>query len=112
MKVLITFIALLFCLFSEAQDYYLIYKIEKVESDLVYSQVGYVTTDSDAETIESENYANFESWIETNKTSLNLGSKKLIDYFDASQVVYFVKAHLTKIDALDTTLITDINNLP
>lgn len=91
-------------------EHYIITKTEVVNSNIVISNVGYVTDKANADII-NQNYIDFENWIETNKTDLESGIKSITDYFINNPVVYSCLSKTTNIDGFNISLITDINSL-
>lgn len=91
--------------------YYVVTKIENINGNITYTSVGYVLSESDAQTINTNYYNNYINWIETNKTDLENGIKLIAEYFTNNVVVFGCCTQTDCIEGLNLSLITNINNL-
>jgi hypothetical protein len=90
--------------------YYIITKIENFNGNITYTNIGYVLSELDVETI-NINYNNYNNWIETNKTDLENGIKLISEFFINTPIVFGCFTQTTYIEGLNLSLITNINNL-
>tara|TARA_R110000751_G_scaffold53103_3_gene115317 strand:- start:441 stop:719 length:279 start_codon:yes stop_codon:yes gene_type:complete len=62
-------------------NYYIVNKIELTEGVVIYTPVGYVTSQEDVDAMESISFS-FSEWINTNYEALTNGTVVLSDHFD------------------------------
>jgi hypothetical protein len=92
------------------EHYYIITKIEIINENITYTNVGYVLSELDVETI-NINYNNYSNWVETNKNDLENGIKLISEFFINTPIVFGCFTQTTYIEGLNLSLITNINNL-
>ena len=92
------------------EHYYIITKIETINENITYTNVGYVLSELDVETI-NINYNNYSNWVETNKNDLENGIKLISEFFINTPIVFGCFSQTTYIEGLNISLITNINNL-
>lgn len=91
--------------------YYIITKIENINGNITYTNIGYyVLSKTDANTI-NQNYISYNNWIEANKTDLENSIKLISEYFTSNPIVYNNLETTTCIDNFNLSLILDIQNL-
>ena len=91
-------------------NYYVITKIETVNENITYTNIGYVLSEIEANAI-NQNYISYNNWIETNKTDLEKGIKLISEYFISNPIVYYNLQNTSCIDDFNLSLISDIQNL-
>ena len=91
-------------------NYYVITKIETVNENITYTNIGYVLSEIEANAI-NQNYISYNNWIETNKTDLENGIKLISEYFISNPIVYYNLQNTSCIDDFNLSLISDIQNL-
>ena len=90
---------------------YIISKIEHNGTDITYTNIGYVTSVTDADEINSIHCAPMVNWIETNKSDLESEIKNISEYFVTTPTCHQVEFVTENIDGLGLSLITDNINL-
>lgn len=94
------------------EDYYIITKIENINGNIIYTNIGYVISELDTETINQNYfYNNYTNWVETNKVDLDNEIKFISDYFINTPIVFGCFTQTSNIDEYNIPLITNINNL-
>lgn len=90
--------------------YYIISKIELVDSEPATTAVGYVL--NEAEAIQaSADYNDYVQWIRTNRSDLIAGSTNISEFFNTTPKVYFNNLTVDTIEGLGLSEITDLNTL-
>jgi len=98
-------------LFSAETIYYIITKVEVVDDAVVRTNIGYVTTEEKADSINTLHCADFDAWRATNLDGLNAATVDVTDYFDVDTIVYEVAIHTKDLGSLGIPLITDLENV-
>lgn len=91
-------------------EYYIIDKLELIDGVLVYTPMGYLTSQEDVDAT-PEITTHFEDWVDSNKTDLENGTVLLSDYFDLYQKSYVCNTISTSVDGMGIDLITDTSVL-
>lgn len=94
------------------EDYYIITKIENINGNIIYTNIGYVISELDTDIINQNYFYNhYTNWIVTNKVDLDNAIKFISDYFINTPIVIGCLCKTTNIDGYNIPLITNINNL-
>ena len=88
--------------------YYIITKLERVNNEIIKSDIGYVTNQVDADYINQTHSLDYYNWMMDNVIELDMGSKVLLDYFIITPYFYTQNKGTTVLPNLP--LITDLNN--
>ena len=91
--------------------YYIINKVECLSGIINRTHVGYVTSQSEAETINSGEASAFQSWVDDNYNELVSGEVNVSEYFDNSPYHYVASQRTTSVDGMGLNEITDLSSL-
>lgn len=91
-------------------EYYIIDKLELINGVVVYTPVGYLTSQEDVDAA-PEITTQFEDWITTNKTNLENGTLIISDYFNTYGPSYACNTITTSIEGMEIDLITNTSIL-
>ena len=83
-------------------------KIELIDGAVVYTAIGYITNMDECATINADFEATFGSWIESNKTELELGTVLLSAFFDVTPIVYSAQQSTDSVEGMGLTNITTV----
>ena len=95
------------------KNYFIIEKLEVINDELVYTPVGYVSSQEDANHIhEDEKMTEFQEWESNNKEQLVSKSISITDFFNSVEYDYIyvngtIKSYIPK----GIQEITNLNNL-
>jgi hypothetical protein len=87
--------------------YYIINKVTANNNNIVYTPVGYVLNDADAEYI--SNYGLFSTWYEANITDIKNGTLSIENWITTNGPIYS-SCHTTEVVLGGVSLITDLDN--
>lgn len=91
-------------------EYYIIDKIELIDSELTYTPVGYLTSQESLE--ESSDMLNIlNNWILLNKDDLENGVISLNNFFETNEYCYTCNTTTTSVDDMGLFEIENINEL-
>lgn len=91
--------------------YNIVNKIEYINNEVTFTPIGYVTSEIDINTINTNYENNLGDWIKNNINELNNGNKTIEEYFNSNPICYSAYQQTTNVDGMNLSLINDINNL-
>lgn len=86
-------------------DYYIIQKLEYIDNQLIYSNIGYFTHSHYVEYFYENYEKNFIDFIEENKSALESGTMSISGYFDIYPDTYVSDIIVDNIEGYDLPLI-------
>ena len=91
--------------------YYIVSRIEIINSGYSDTPIGYVTSIDDLNTINSvHHYDDFMSWVMENDASLQSGDTIVSVFFETYPVIYGGDWYTTTLAGMNLSEITDLNN--
>ncbi len=91
--------------------YFIITKQELIDGEMTHKSVGYTTSVSDSESLNTDYDNSLGSWINSNLIGLESGKTLVSEFFETTPYVYHAKQQTTSIDGIGLTEITDLNSL-
>jgi hypothetical protein len=91
-------------------EYYILDKIEFINNELIYTPIGYLTSQESLDSI-SDKLNIFENWITLNRTDLENGSMDLSNFFETNDHYYVCNTVTSSIDDIGLVEIININDL-
>lgn len=91
-------------------EYYILDKIEFINGELIYTPIGYLTSQESLDSI-SDKLNIFENWIVSNRTDLENGDMDLSNFFETNLHYYVCNTVTNSIDGMGLVEIININEL-
>jgi hypothetical protein len=91
--------------------YIIVNRIELINNEVKFTPVGYITSENDANTINTNYENSLGIWLKNNVTELTNGTKSISEYFALNPIVYSAYQETTNISGMGLSLINNINNI-
>jgi hypothetical protein len=93
-------------------DYYhIITKIESVNGEITYTNIGYVLSENDTNIVNQSYDSTYGAWMFINKSDLENNNIQTSDYFISNPPCFSCFTKTTSIDGFNLSFIEDIQNL-
>lgn len=88
-------------------NYCIIHKVEYIEGKVTYTSIGYVENNEQlCDDINNGYESTLGSWVETNMSALEAGTKQISEFFDSTPLV-----HTAKTDVNYSVSLPEITNI-